>query len=154
MKKSLSLVMALVMVLSLTVGCISMGKVKADKPSSISVLLKKVDKCQPDAAGFACITIPTKDKKISGGTIPVYLTVYKAKDEIGFGLYSESGFALWCQNTKEKKWFLVFNGMGSPQTEEQIARAWENWVRLLENKYSLDKAYCGLAPSEVVGEKT
>jgi len=154
MKKLLSLVVALIFVVTMALGCAGLGTIKAEDPQSIQVLLKKVDKCKADEEGFACVSIPLKDKNIPEGQVPTYLTVYKAKDQYGFGVYSQNGFVIWFYDTKEKKWFYVRNEMGGPQSEEQVAKAWAKWVDLYKTKYNPNEAFCGMADKEPEGKNT
>lgn len=148
MKKLLSLIVALVFTVTMALGCAGPGTIKSEDPKSLSVLLEKLDKCQAEKDGFVCLSIPPKDKNIEEGKAIVYLTVYRMENESGFGMYSLNGFILWIYDSNDKTWILILNGstMGS-QTEEQIAKNWALWVKLLNEKYNLEGAFCDFAPS-------
>lgn len=150
MKKIFSLIVAIMMIFVLAVGCTSLGKVKADDPKSISVLLAKVDKCKANKDGFQMLTIPPKNMIPEEGKVLAYLHVYRynfrGEQGYGFGVYSEYGFIVLEYNIQNKTWMFSQNGMAQFMTDEDAAAAWCSWVNILEKDYDLDKSFCGWAP--------
>lgn len=155
MKRLLVLLMAVM--LTVLMGCATM-QVKADDPGSIQVLLKRADRCESNEDGWRILSIPQTEAAVATSEkeekLRVALVVYKKGDTVGYGMVNERGISVIMQYDPEQKtWIFIFMGSYQLVTDEQQAEFWTDWVKVLDEDFSLNGAYCGIPVFPPIGTK-